>query len=77
MTGEVAPRTMRGKLTTVNVLMITFGQLVSYLINIAFAKTYEGWRYMFGIAAVPALLQLLSKSIICLSPALDVTCSSC
>ncbi|KAJ2960039.1 hypothetical protein NQZ79_g4569 [Umbelopsis isabellina] len=56
---EVAPRTLRGRLTTVNVLMITFGQLVSYLINIAFAQTYEGWRYMFGIAGVPALVQLL------------------
>ncbi|KAI8579226.1 hypothetical protein K450DRAFT_243384 [Umbelopsis ramanniana AG] len=55
---EVAPRTLRGRLTTINVLMITFGQLVSYLINIAFAKTNEGWRYMFGIAAVPALIQL-------------------
>lgn len=56
---EVAPRTLRGRLTTVNVLMITFGQLVSYLINIAFAQTYQGWRYMFGIAGVPALIQLL------------------
>jgi SP family myo-inositol transporter-like MFS transporter 13 len=41
--------------------MITFGQLVSYLINIAFAQTNAGWRYMFGIAGVPALIQLLSK----------------
>jgi len=56
---EVAPRTLRGRLTTVNVLMITFGQLVSYLINIAFATTNNGWRYMFGIAAAPALIQLL------------------
>lgn len=57
----MAPRTLRGRLTTINVLMITFGQLVSYLINIAFATTNEGWRYMFGIAAAPALIQLCSE----------------
>lgn len=70
----MAPRTLRGRLTTVNVLMITFGQLVSYLINIAFAKTDEGWRYMFGIAAAPALIQLLSKFIIICTYWMAFTC---
>ena len=27
--------------------------------NIAFANVHEGWRYMFGIAGIPALFQLI------------------
>lgn len=57
MIGEVAPRTLRGQLSTINTLMVTFGQVVAYLVNIAFAKVDGGWRYMFGLAALPAIFQ--------------------
>ena len=57
--GEVAPRTLRGRLSTINTLMVTFGQVVAYIINIAFAKVEGGWRYMFGLAALPAIVQCL------------------
>lgn len=57
--GEIAPKEIRGKLTTLNTLVITFGQVVAYIFNIAFANVHEGWRYMFGVAAIPPLIQLV------------------
>lgn len=39
--------------------MITFGQVIAYVINIAFANVDQGWRYMFGLAGIPALFQLV------------------
>ncbi|ORZ08710.1 and other transporter-domain-containing protein [Absidia repens] len=56
---EIAPKNIRGRLTTLNTLVITFGQVIAYVINIAFSNVDEGWRYMFGIAGIPALFQLL------------------
>lgn len=64
--GEVAPKTLRGQLSTINTLMVTFGQVVAYLINIAFAKVDGGWRYMFGLAALPAIFQCFGMSILLL-----------
>ncbi|KAI7875796.1 general substrate transporter [Lichtheimia hyalospora FSU 10163] len=66
--GEVAPRTLRGRLSTINTLMVTFGQVVAYLINIAFAKVEGGWRYMFGLAALPAIIQCLALAFVPESP---------
>ncbi|XWS56657.1 hypothetical protein CRYUN_Cryun09bG0104600 [Craigia yunnanensis] len=42
-----------------NGLLITGGQFLSYLINLAFTKTSWTWRWMLGIAAVPALVQFI------------------
>ncbi|CAO3594897.1 unnamed protein product [Absidia cylindrospora] len=56
---EIAPKNIRGRLTTLNTLVITFGQVIAYVINIAFANVDQGWRYMFGIAGIPALFQLV------------------
>lgn len=36
-------------------LSITFGQLVSYAIDAAFANVSDGWRHMAGLVAVPAI----------------------
>ncbi|KVI08285.1 hypothetical protein Ccrd_013349 [Cynara cardunculus var. scolymus] len=47
---EVAPSEIRGGLVSTNVLMITSGQFLSYLVR-------GTWRWMLGIAAVPAILQ--------------------
>ncbi|KAI9311414.1 general substrate transporter [Dichotomocladium elegans] len=46
-------------LSTVNTLMVTFGQVVAYIVNILFANVPHGWRYMFALAAFPAIAQLL------------------
>lgn len=56
---ELSPKHIRGRLTTLNTLVITFGQVIAYVMNIAFANVPSGWRYMFGIAGIPALIQFL------------------
>lgn len=40
-------------------LMIIGGQVLSSLIDGLFAKTKFGWRYMLGLAGVPAFVQLI------------------
>jgi sugar porter (SP) family MFS transporter len=52
---EIAPPATRGALVSLNQLMITIGILVSYLVGVAFTPI-EGWRYMFAVAVVPALI---------------------
>lgn len=54
---EAAPSEIRGGLVSTNVLMITGGQFLSYLINLAFTEVPGTWRWMLGVAAVPAVLQ--------------------
>ncbi|TYH19209.1 hypothetical protein ES288_A05G335000v1 [Gossypium darwinii] len=56
---EASPARIRGTLVSTNGLLITGGQFLSYLINLAFTKTSWTWRWMLGIAAVPALFQLV------------------
>ncbi|KAI7867955.1 general substrate transporter [Spinellus fusiger] len=70
---ELAPKNIRGRLTTLNTLVITFGQVVAYIMNIAFANVDEGWRYMFGIAAIPALFQFIIMPFLPESPRRLVT----
>jgi MFS transporter, SP family, major inositol transporter len=52
---EMAPASVRGALVNFNQLMITVGILVSYLVGYALAST-GGWRWMLGLAVVPAAL---------------------
>ncbi|KAJ7298537.1 hypothetical protein O6H91_Y555500 [Diphasiastrum complanatum] len=56
---EASPASKRGALVTFNVLMITGGQFVAYLINLAFTKAPGTWRWMLGVAAVPAIGQAI------------------
>lgn len=56
---EVAPKSFRGRLATLNTLVITFGQVMAYVVNIIHSETESGWRYMFGIGAIPAFIQLI------------------
>lgn len=53
---EVSPTKVRGMLVSLNQLMITIGIVVSYLVNLGFASFDDGWRYMFGFGAIPALI---------------------
>ncbi|MFH8607519.1 MFS transporter [Streptomyces sp. NPDC018029] len=54
---EVAPPRLRGRLITVNQILLTAGILVSYLINLWFAGD-ANWRAMFGVGLVPSVLML-------------------
>ncbi|KAI9471964.1 MAG: general substrate transporter [Benjaminiella poitrasii] len=56
---ELSPKHIRGRLTTLNTLVLTFGQVIAYVMNIAFSQVPNGWRYMFGIAGIPALFQFI------------------
>lgn len=54
---ETSPTNIRGALVSLNGFLITGGQFLSYLINLAFTKAPGTWRWMLGIAGVPAVLQ--------------------
>jgi len=55
---EVAPAKVRGSLVSLNQLAITIGIVVSYLVDYALAPI-QGWRYMLGLAAIPAIILAL------------------
>jgi SP family myo-inositol transporter-like MFS transporter 13 len=57
---ETSPAAWRGRLVTVSVLFITFGQVVAYVVGWLFSDTAHGWRWMVGLGAVPAVLQFVS-----------------
>ncbi|KAI5360194.1 putative major facilitator, sugar transporter, major facilitator superfamily [Septoria linicola] len=59
---ELAPAELRGRLVTIQSLFVTGGQVIAYLIGWGFSALPHGWRYMVGIGAVPALIQLLLLS---------------
>ncbi|KAF3449960.1 hypothetical protein FNV43_RR06039 [Rhamnella rubrinervis] len=56
---EASPAKIRGALVSINAFLITGGQFLSFLINLAFTKAPGTWRWMLGIAALPALLQFI------------------
>lgn len=51
---ELAPAADRGRLVSLNSLMIVIGQLLAYLVNAALTPT-GNWRLMLGLAAIPAV----------------------
>ncbi len=52
---EIAPAKVRGSLVSLNQLAITIGIVVSYLVDYTLAPI-QGWRYMLGLAAIPAVI---------------------
>ena len=52
---EMAPTDVRGSLSALFQLAITFGILTAYLTNFAFAGA-EAWRWMLGLGLVPAVI---------------------
>lgn len=54
---ELSPSPFRGKLVTLSILFITAGQVVAYIIGYALSMQRNGWRWMVGLGAVPAVLQ--------------------
>ncbi|MGW5318305.1 sugar porter family MFS transporter [Nocardia thailandica] len=51
---EIAPATYRGRLVSMNSLMIAGGQLLAYIVNALLAPT-GNWRVMLAMAAIPAV----------------------
>jgi sugar porter (SP) family MFS transporter len=51
---ELVPAKVRGALVAVNMLAITTGIVVAYMVDYAFSGI-RGWRYMFGLAAIPSI----------------------
>jgi MFS transporter, SP family, solute carrier family 2 (myo-inositol transporter), member 13 len=59
---ELAPAPFRGRLVTLNVLFVTLGQVVAYIVGWAFVEWGNekmGWRWMVGLGALPAAAQCL------------------
>lgn len=56
---EASPARIRGALVSTNGLLITGGQFLSYLINLAFTKAPGTWRWMLGVAGFPAFVQFV------------------
>ncbi|MBA0627118.1 hypothetical protein Godav_004667 [Gossypium davidsonii] len=54
---EASPARIRGALVSTNGLFITGGQFLSYLINLAFTHAPGTWRWMLGVAGLPAVVQ--------------------
>jgi sugar porter (SP) family MFS transporter len=54
---EIAPPGVRGRLVTLNQLMITLGILVAYCVGLAFSGSRD-WRAMFAVGLVPSVLLL-------------------
>lgn len=55
---EKVPANVRGKLVSLNSLMIVVGQLLAYLVNSSLAHT-GSWRWMLGLAAVPGAVLMV------------------
>ncbi|WP_223257006.1 sugar porter family MFS transporter [Arthrobacter globiformis] len=59
---EMAPASQRGRIVTVNQLMLVIGLFLAFVINAVLANLISDtvvWRYMLGMALVPALGLLL------------------
>lgn len=68
-TSEIAPAKDRGKLTGTFQIMIVLGIFTAYLTNFLFVSVdTDGWRYMLGVMAVPALLFIILLKFIPESP---------
>ncbi|WP_167131294.1 sugar porter family MFS transporter [Paramicrobacterium chengjingii] len=55
---ELAPAAIRGRVGTLTQLMIASGILLAYIVNYLFSPTGD-WRWMIGVAIVPALALLV------------------
>jgi SP family galactose:H+ symporter-like MFS transporter len=64
---ECAPADVRGALVSLSQLAITVGIVAAYLVDFAFAYD-QGWRWMFGLAIVPALFLAIGMAFLPDSP---------
>ncbi|HVF02273.1 MAG TPA: sugar porter family MFS transporter [Rubrobacteraceae bacterium] len=52
---EISPTDLRGSLSSVFQLAITLGIMLAYIVNFALSSA-EAWRWMLGLAAIPAVI---------------------
>ncbi len=57
--GEMAPTQVRGRVLSLNQLLVTVGLLASYLVNWAFSQSGQ-WRAMFWVGGIPSALLVLA-----------------
>nr|WTB09032.1 sugar porter family MFS transporter [Streptomyces antimycoticus] len=68
---EMAPAERRGRMVTVNELMIVTGLFVAFSTNLILSSVIDDpqvWRYMLGIAAVPAVALFIGMLLLPDSP---------
>lgn len=68
---EMAPAKLRGRMVTINELMIVTGQMLAFAINAlldALIQDPEVWRTMLGVASLPALALLAGMLMLPESP---------
>lgn len=53
---ELAPKRIRGGVTSFNQLMVVSGILAAYVVNWALKGVADEWRWMLGLGAVPGLV---------------------
>ena len=56
---ETSPEDIRGFLGASFQVMICLGQVTSALVDALFSSVSEGWRWDFGLAAIPGVILLL------------------
>jgi major inositol transporter-like SP family MFS transporter len=68
---EMAPADRRGRMVTINELMIVTGQLLAFAINAALDQVIKDphvWRWMLAVAAIPAIALLIGMNFLPDSP---------
>eukprot|EP01102_Stenamoeba_stenopodia_P013829 TRINITY_DN4532_c0_g1_i2.p1 TRINITY_DN4532_c0_g1~~TRINITY_DN4532_c0_g1_i2.p1 ORF type:complete len:437 (-),score=85.55 TRINITY_DN4532_c0_g1_i2:154-1464(-) len=65
---EMAPCSIRGALVSVDVMLITGGQFISYGVDAALINVPHNWRWMLGLSAIPAIVQLIGMLFLPESP---------
>jgi MFS transporter, SP family, galactose:H+ symporter len=65
---EISPAQIRGRMLTLNQLLITVGLLAAYLVNLVFADS-ENWRAMFWAGVIPSAALALASLRLPESPA--------
>lgn len=68
---EMAPADRRGRMVTINELMIVTGQLLAFAINALLAVVISDthvWRIMLGVASIPAIILLIGMLVLPESP---------
>jgi major inositol transporter-like SP family MFS transporter len=68
---EMAPTHLRGRMVTINELMIVTGQMLAFAINAALDALIHDpsvWRVMLGVATIPAIALLIGMLVLPESP---------
>jgi major inositol transporter-like SP family MFS transporter len=68
---EMAPAQIRGRMVTINELMIVTGQMLAFAINAALDALIQDtgvWRVMLGVATIPAIALLIGMLVLPESP---------